>query len=127
MAGTFNTTFVTEIILKLQKLNQNAKCHLTDKLLNYDFILGRDILHKLGIILNFKNKTITWQEVSISMIPTNCMAKEFFVIKVSPVRNATKRIKKNLEAEKLKINNYKPNLIKGQAYFRNMKKCLMEP
>ena len=35
MAGTFNTTFVTEIILKLKELNHSAesytKCHLTDK------------------------------------------------------------------------------------------------
>ena len=63
MAGTFNTTLVTEIILKLSKLNHYGeiyvKCNLTDKLLNYDFILGRDILHKLGIIFNFKNQIIT--------------------------------------------------------------------
>ena len=60
---TFNTTFVTEIILKFLELNQSAeiyaKCHFADKLLNYDLILGRDILHELGIIINFKNKTIT--------------------------------------------------------------------
>ena len=69
MAGTFNTTFVTQIILKLQELNCSAeiyvKRHLTDKLLNYKLILGRDKLHKLGIIFNFENKTISWQEVSI--------------------------------------------------------------
>ena len=63
MAGTFNTTLATEIILKHSELNHsaeiNAKCNLTDKSLNYDFILGRDILHKLGIIFNFKNKIIT--------------------------------------------------------------------
>ena len=35
MAGTFDTTFVTQIILKIQELNHPtkfyAKCHLTDK------------------------------------------------------------------------------------------------
>ena len=60
MAGTFYTTFATEIILKLPKLNHStkiyAKCHLTDKLLNYILILGRDILHKLGIISTLKIK-----------------------------------------------------------------------
>ena len=85
MIGTFNSTFVTEIILKLLELNQSAKihtkCHLTDNLLNYNLILGRDILHEQGIIYNFKNQTITWQEDSISMKPPNCTAKEFFVIK----------------------------------------------
>ena len=37
MTGTFNTTFVTEIILKLPELNHSAeiyaKCHLTNKIL----------------------------------------------------------------------------------------------
>ena len=93
-AGTFNTTFVKEIILKLPQLNHstevNAKCRLMDKLLNYDLILGRDILHQLGIIFDFENKTTNWQKVSISMKPPNCNA----IIKEScPVRNATKRIK----------------------------------
>ena len=59
MAGTFNTIFITEIILKLPELNHFAKIyakyHLTDKLLNYNLILARDILHKLGIVFNFKN------------------------------------------------------------------------
>ena len=49
MAGTFNTTFATEIILKLPELNHSAKIyakhHLMDKLLNYDLILGRNIQH----------------------------------------------------------------------------------
>ena len=59
MAGTFNTIFVTKIILKLSELNHSveiyAKCHLTDKLLNYDLIVGRDILHELETIFKFKN------------------------------------------------------------------------
>ena len=99
MAGTFNTTPLSEIILKLPELNHSAenyaKCHLTDKLLNYNLIRGRDILHKLGIIFNFENKTIIWQEVSISMKPPNCTAKEFFEIKVSrQFQNSNKSIHK---------------------------------
>ena len=87
MAATFNTTFVTEIKSKHLELNHSAeiylKCHLTNKLLNHNLILCRDILHKLGITFNFKNKTITWQEVSISMKLPNCTAKEIFVMKES--------------------------------------------
>ena len=98
MAGIFNTTFATKIILKLPIFDYSAKiyatCHLTDKLLNHDLILGRDMLHEISIIFNFENRTITWQEVSISKKSPNCMAKEFFVIKEShTVRTATKRIK----------------------------------
>ena len=67
---------------------------MVNKLSNYNLILGRDILHKLGIIFNFKNKTFTWQEVSISMKPPTYTEKEFFAIKVkSLVRIASKRIK----------------------------------
>ena len=71
--------------------------------MNYDLILGRDILHELGIIFNFENKTINWQEVSISMKPTNCTAKEFFVIKESRTVRI-KRIKQILDVEYKKIN-----------------------
>ena len=93
-----------DLKLKLLELNHKAeiyaKCHLTNKSLNDNLILGRDILHELCVIFNFKNKTITWQEVSISMKPPNCMTKEFFVIKEShPVRNASKRIKQTLATE----------------------------
>ena len=63
IAGTLNTAFVIEIILKLPELNHSAeiyaKCCLTNKILNYNLILGRNILHKRGIIFNFGNKTIT--------------------------------------------------------------------
>ena len=71
-----------------------AKCCLTNKLLNYNLILGENILHELSIIFQFKNKTITWQEVSIFMKPPKCMVKEFFVIKESsPVKTVMQRIK----------------------------------
>ena len=60
MAGTFNITFVTEKILKFPKLNHSAdiyaKCHLTNKLINYNLVLGRDILHELGKVLTLKIK-----------------------------------------------------------------------
>ena len=109
MAGTSYTTFVRERIFKLPELNHSAdlyaKCHLTDKLLSYNLILGRNILHKLGIIFNFENKIITWQEASISTNLPNCTVKEFFVIIESrPVRNATKRIKQILDSKYKKIN-----------------------
>ena len=71
---------------------------MTNKLLNYDLTLGRDI------IFNFENKIITWQEVSISMKAPKCTAKEFFVIKErQPVTNATKRIQQILDEECKKI------------------------
>ena len=91
MVWTFNTTFVTEIILNFPESNHSADIYATNKLLDHDLILGRDILHKLGIIFKFENKTITWQDVL--MKPPNCTANNFFVIKEScPIQNTTKRI-----------------------------------
>ena len=34
---------------------------MADKLLNQDFIVGMDILHKLKQTFNVENKTVTWQ------------------------------------------------------------------
>ena len=79
MAGIFNTTFMTELKLIQSELNHAAeiiaKCHLTKKLLNYDLIFGRDIMHELGNVFDINFKTINWQEVSISMKHQNCTAK----------------------------------------------------
>ena len=98
MSVIFNTSYLTYLDIILHELYHLAgfyvKYHLTDKLLNYGLLLGRNILYALGIVFNFENKTITWQEVSIPMKPPDCNAKEFFVIKESsPVKQATKRIK----------------------------------
>ena len=64
-----------------------------------------DIVHELDMIFNFEHKTITLQERSIFLKIPNCTSIEFFVTKESrPVRNTTKRIKQNLDAEYKKIN-----------------------
>ena len=115
MAWTFNTTFVTELKLKLPEINHTLEIyvnyHWTNKLLSYDLILGRDILHEYGIIFSINNKTITRQKVSISMKLPNCMANKFFVIKENrTVRNATKRIKQILDTV------YKTNISQNYSY-----------
>ena len=102
MAGTFNTYFVTEIILELNHSTEiYVKCHLTNKLLNYNLILGRDLLCELGIIFTFKNKQPLGKKFQFQ----SNHQKEFFVIKEShSFRNATKRIKQILDAEYKEIN-----------------------
>ena len=76
MAGTFNTTHTCEATFKLPELNQSAKIktklHVTKMKGSYDVILGRDVLRELGIILDFQSETVTWNESTISMKPTDC-------------------------------------------------------
>ena len=64
-------TFITEFESKLSALNyiadNIAKCDFTEKILNYDFVLGREILNKQGLIFNVENVNIAWQQTSISM------------------------------------------------------------
>ena len=54
MAGIFNTYLLVELKLKLPESNHSAKiyakCNLTDDELNYNLILGSDILHELAMI-----------------------------------------------------------------------------
>ena len=104
MAGTHDNTFVTELKLELSEFIHTAeicaKFNWTYKSLNYDLILGKDELYELVIILNFATKTITQQQVDISIKPPNYTAKDFFVIKKwRLIQNMTKRIKLNLDAE----------------------------
>ena len=108
MALAVNTSYITNLEINIPELNHTAeiytKCHLTDKLLYYGLILGRNIVDELGIVYNFEKKTVPWQEVSISLKPPDCTAKKLFVIKESrPVKLSTKRIKQILNAEYKKI------------------------
>ena len=77
-----------------------------DKLLNYDLILGRDILHDLGIIFKFKNKPIHHLARTFNLNETTKLyVKFFFEIKEScSVGIVTKRIKQILDVEYKKIN-----------------------
>ena len=59
----------------------------------------------------------SWQEVSISMKPPNCVTKEFFVIKESrPVQNVAKRNKLILGTEYKNINI--KSIIKNLKYLK---------
>ena len=100
MAGTFKTTRVANVKLRLPELNPtavlNVHCHVTKQESNYDLILGRDILRELGIKLDFSNNKIILEHSEISMKPLNCNVKEHFAIQDSKrVHAETKRIKKN--------------------------------
>ena len=71
----------------------------------YDIIIGRDLLRSIGLSLNFKESTITWEHVSIDMTPRDCEIKSHFAIAESnSVKEATGRIKRILDAKYEKAN-----------------------
>ena len=41
-------------------------------------IIGRDLLHELGIILDFKNKTVIWNDAIIDMIPKDLVQESSY-------------------------------------------------
>ena len=59
MAGTLKTSKIATVIFKLNDLNPTATImhgmHVYSDEMEYDMIIGRDLLHELGIILDFKN------------------------------------------------------------------------
>ena len=97
MAGTFNTISTTEVGLKLLELIHTAeiitKPHIKQK-------------NQLGIIFNFENKTITFQEVFILLYKTTRLYNHGILYnqRKSPRLKKSKRIKQILYAEYKQIN-----------------------
>ena len=54
--------------------------HVTNTLGQYNMIIGRELLHKLGINLHFSNATMHWQHVEVSMKESTCTKQETFHI-----------------------------------------------
>ena len=80
-------------------------CHVSKQKSNYDLIVGRDVLRVIGIILDFANDKIIWEELEIPMKPLDCTKKEHFATSDSVrVHNETQRIKKILDAKYQKAN-----------------------
>ena len=104
MAVNFKTQSKPKIGFSLPELNPTAvihtEVHITEHMANYDMIIGRDLLHKLGFILNFKEKTVEWEEKIIEMKPLECERKTHFnVDEPKIISEETERIKKILEAK----------------------------
>ena len=52
--------------------------HVTDTLGQYDMIISREILRKLGINLHFSTATMHWRDVEVSMKESTCTKEETF-------------------------------------------------
>ena len=88
VAGKFNTAGKVKVAFKLPELNPTAKIdykfHVAPTLGMYDMIIGRDLLKKLGIILDHATETIAWNDASIPMKTTSACPTESFHIEDPP-------------------------------------------
>jgi hypothetical protein len=74
--------------------------YIASTLGEYDIIIGRDIISKLGIILIFQQETIEWDDAVIPMRAEGDKLEErFFVPDSSSLDYATQRIKQILDAK----------------------------
>ena len=108
-AGSFNTTARTRVLMKLPELQRSRlidfPVYLTDRPMGYDMIVGRDLLAELGIVLDFQQQVIQWDESEISMKEHDCkIATHFHVNDSTSMHDATTRLKKILDAKYTKAN-----------------------
>ena len=105
LAGQFETNQKTEVLFKLNEFDKSTTVRhdftVCKQKSNYDMIIGVDLMTKLGIILNFGDKTMQWKHVSVPMKNRDATRHtSFFVAKESVhVADATDRIRQILDAK----------------------------
>ena len=103
-AGIMTTNKRTKLQFMLPELSETKliewKMHIVEnENMNYDIILGRDILEQLEIIIDFKDKQITWDEISVPMRTKDALKYEgYFIHDSEIIAEATARTTKILDA-----------------------------
>ena len=105
LAGSVSTATVAKVQFKLPEFFEDRaveyNVHLTETLKNYDMIIGRDLLSKLGIDINFSNSTCSWDDSVIPMKPleTQQSTSSYAIEESGILKEATRRLKKILDAK----------------------------
>lgn len=102
-AGSFESNKKVLIHLALPEMSDtksiNTWVHLAPMLQQYDMIIGRDLLAELGIKLDFKEHTISWDDIEIPMKPDAATYGNFYIADSPAMDDATERIKHILDAK----------------------------
>ena len=78
----------------------DVQLHVTQMNGHYDIILGRDILSKLGIILDFQQQIVCWEDEIVHMRPTTCTQETTYNVNDTPdITAETDRMSKILDAK----------------------------
>ena len=91
-AGPITTTEKTNVFFMLPELSEvkiiEWKMHVVHSAsFNYDLIIGHNMLEDLGIVLDFKTKQITWEEVSVPMHTWRTLQDDGYFIHDSDIIN----------------------------------------
>ena len=71
--------------------------HVTPQKMHYDIIIGQDLMTELGIIIDYKNHQISWDDATISMKQEDALPPEFFALPVP--KEDIKKMKSILDAK----------------------------
>ena len=74
-AGDFQTNHKTTLQFTLPEFHTKKlvtwEAYVTEQPMNYDSIIGRELMSKLGIIIDFKNQTLEWDDMAAPMKTAN--------------------------------------------------------
>jgi transposase InsO family protein len=74
--------------------------HVFQNDINYDIIIGRDLLVEMGMIIDFNEKHIMWNDVAVPMRRSNANIKrDFYIQESEAIKAAEKRIERILDAK----------------------------
>ncbi|MGH7974673.1 MAG: hypothetical protein ACREBR_04040, partial [bacterium] len=114
LGGVFTTRRKALVKFRLPEFSTKKqiqwKCHVDDKtdpkIARYDMIMGKDLQEELGIVINWQNCTIVWDDVPIAMkkygsLHSRTKAKELFQTAMEPesIQHANKRVTRILDAK----------------------------
>ena len=104
-SGDFSTKETVQAQFTLPELHEERliewKVHLTDnESMNYDLIIGRDLMTELGLDVLFSSNKIMWEHKTVPFKHYSATEKiDFFLSDPSKVADATDRIKRILDAK----------------------------
>ena len=71
----------------------NYKFHVFESDIEYDMIIGQDLMRQSGIKIDFETDEIQWRDLSVPMKPINCTNESFFAQDSELSKEAVERIK----------------------------------
>ena len=113
LGGTFQSKRKAILEFKFPEFSLNKtiqwKCHVDDttdhKKAQYDMIIGTDLLSELGLSIDFKHHTMTWEDVEVPMKERGTLAEanrlqEIYHMELEPpvLKEAEERQKRILDA-----------------------------